>query len=56
MHLCVCPITLNLPLISCNLLINPSIVFQRCYQARSRGHETSNVHAAYETSTPVVFS
>ena len=52
MHMCVCLITLDLPLIICNLLVFPSIVCQRCYQARPRRHETSNVHAAYETSTP----
>ena len=54
MHMCVCLIILNFPRISCNLLIYPSIVRKRCYTARTRIHETSYVHAAYETSTPVV--
>ena len=56
MHMCVCLITLNFPLIICNLLIYPSIVRKRCYTARTRRHETSYVHAAYETSTPVVYT
>ena len=54
MHMCVCLITLNLPLIICNLLNYPSIVRKRYYTARKRRHETSYVHAAYEMSTPVV--
>ena len=56
MYMCVCLITLNLPLIIGNILIYPSIVCQRCYNARSQRHETNNVHAAYETSTPVVYT
>ena len=56
MHMCVCLITPNLPLIICNFLIYPSIVCKRCYKARSRRHETSIVHAAYETSTSVVYT
>ena len=56
MHMRVCLITLNLPLTICNLLIYPSIVRKRCYTARTRRHETSYVHAAYETSTPVVYT
>ena len=56
MHMCVCLITLNLPLIICSLLIFPSIVCQRCYKTRSRRHETSNVHAAYERSRSVVYT
>ena len=42
MHMCVCLISLNLPLIICNILIYPSIVCQRCYRARSQRHETRN--------------
>ena len=56
MHMCVCLITLNLPLIICNLLLYPSIVRKRCYTARTRRHETRYVHAAYETCTPVVYT
>ena len=56
MHMCVCLITLNFSLTICNLLIYPSIVCKRCYTARTRRHETSYVHAAYETSTPVVYT
>ena len=56
MHMCVCLITLNVPLIICNLLIYPSIVRKRCYTARTRRHESSYVHAAYETSTHVVYT
>ena len=56
MHMCVCLITLNFPLIICDLLIYPSIVRKRCYTARTRRHETSYVHAAYEMSTPVVYT
>ena len=54
MHMCVCLITLDLPQTSAIFLIYPSIVCMRCYKARSQRQETSNVHAAYETSTPVV--
>ena len=54
MHMCVCLITLNFPLIICNPLIYPSILRKRCYTAQTRRHGTSYVHAAYETSTPVV--
>ena len=53
MHMFACLITLTFPLIICNLLIYPSIVRKRCYTAGTRRHETSYVHAAYETSTPV---
>ena len=56
MHMCVCLITLNVPLIICNLLIYPSIVRKRCYTAGTRRHEASHVHAAYEMSTPVVYT
>ena len=56
MHICECLITLNVPLIIYNLLIYPSIVRKRCYTAWTRRHETSYVHAAYETSTPVVYT
>ena len=56
MHMCVCLITLNLPLIFCNLLIYPSIVRKWCHTTRTQRHETSYVHAAYETSTPVVYT
>ena len=56
MHMCVCLITLNLPLIICNLLIYPSIVCKRCYTTGTRRHETSYAHAAYKTSTPVVYT
>ena len=56
MHMCVCLITLNLPLIICNLLIYPSIVRKRGYTARTRRHETSYVHAAYDMITPVVYT
>ena len=49
-------ITLNLCLIICYLLIYPSIVRKRRYTARTQRHETSYVHAAYETSTPVVYT
>ena len=34
----------------------PSVLIQRCYKARSRRHETSNVYAAYEKSIPVVYT
>ena len=54
--MCVCLITLTVPLIICNLLIFFSIERKRCYKARTRRHETSYVHAAYETSTPVVYT
>ena len=54
MPMCVCLITLNFPPIICNLLIYPSIERKRCCTARTRRHETSYVHAAYETSKPVV--
>ena len=56
MHMCVCLITLNFALIICNLLIYPSIVRKRCYTARTRRHETSYVHAAYETNILVVYT
>ena len=56
MHMYVCLIILNVPLIIRNLLIYPSIVCKRCYTARTRRHETSYVHAAYETSIPVVYT
>ena len=54
MHMCVCLITLNFPSLICNLPIYPSIVRKRCYTARTRRHETSYVHAAYQTGTPAV--
>ena len=54
--MCVCLITLNVPLIICNLLIYPSIMRKRCYTAWTRRHRTSFVQAAYETSTPVVYT
>ena len=44
------------PLITCNLSNLALYCFQRCYKARSRRHETSKLHAAYETSTPVVYT
>ena len=56
MYMCVSLFTLNLPLIICNLLIYPFIVRKRCYTARTRRHETSYVHAAYETGRPVVYT
>ena len=56
MPMCVGLIRLNLPLIICNLLIYHCIVPKRCYTARTQRHETSNMHAAYETSTPVVYT
>ena len=56
MHMCVCLITLNVPLIICNLLIYPSIARKPCYTARTWRHETSYVHAAYEMSTPVAYT
>ena len=56
MHMCVCLITLNVPLIICNHLVYPSIKRKLCYTARTRRHETSYVHAAYERSTPVVYT
>ena len=56
MHMCVWLITVSLLLIICTLLIYPCIVCKRCYTARTRRHETSYVHAAYETSTPVVYT
>ena len=56
MHVCVCLITLNLPLIIYNPLIYPSIVRKRCYMARTRRHVTSFVHAAYEMSTSLVYT
>ena len=56
MHMCVCLITLDFPPIIRNLLIHPSIVRKRLYTARTRRHESSYVHAAYEMSTPVVYT
>ena len=56
MHSCICSNHPISPLIICNLLIYPSMVRKRCYTVRTRRHETSYVHAAYETSTPVVYT
>ena len=46
MHMFVCLITLNVPLIICDLLIYPSIVRKRCYTARTRRPERNYVLAA----------
>ena len=56
MHMCVCLITLDLPLIICNLSSLSLSHLLALLQGTLRGHETSNVHAAYETSTPVVYT
>ena len=56
MHMCVCLIILNFSLIICYLLLYPPIVRKRCYTAPTRRHETRYVHAAYEMSTPVIYT
>ena len=56
MHLCVCLITLILPLIICNL---SNLALHRLLALLKDSftrHETSNVHAAYETRTPVIYT
>ena len=47
---------LILPLIICNLSNLALYRLLACYKTRSWRHETSNVHAAYETSTPEVYT
>ena len=55
MHMCVCLITLDLPLIIRNLSNLSLYGLLALLQGTFTRHETSNVQAAYETSTPVRF-
>ena len=56
MHLCVCLITLILPLIIRNLSDLSLYRVLSCYQAWKRRHMASTVRRANRTSTPAVYT
>ena len=56
MHLCVCLITLILPLIICNLSNLSLYRVLSCYQASKRRHMANAVRRANRMSTPAVYT